>query len=86
MLALAENGEELGVDALPSNLAGARAVAVDHRPASDDPGRFDTIARDAMRSAVRASKGNISEAARRLGISRSTLYRRCLSDKALKMP
>lgn len=32
-----------------------------------------------MRAALAASGGNVSQAARRLGISRSTLYRRCLS-------
>ncbi|WP_246725244.1 sigma-54-dependent Fis family transcriptional regulator [Beijerinckia sp. L45] len=84
MLALAEPDEELGLDALPSNLRAPRAAEVNGRAEHDDPARFDSIARDAMRNAVRASKGNVSEAARRLGISRSTLYRRCLSDGPLR--
>jgi transcriptional regulator of acetoin/glycerol metabolism len=83
MLALAEPGEDLGLDALPSNLRGPRAADVNGQ-AEEDPARFDAIARDAMRNALRASNGNVSEAARRLGISRSTLYRRCLSDSSTK--
>ncbi|MET0226206.1 MAG: helix-turn-helix domain-containing protein, partial [Dokdonella sp.] len=38
--------------------------------------RLDTVERTAMRDALAATGGNTSEAARRLGISRSTLYRR----------
>ncbi len=37
--------------------------------------------RDAMRAALEASDGNVSRAARRLGIDRSTLYRRLLWEK-----
>ena len=35
-----------------------------------------TVSRQAIERAVSACEGNLSEAARRLGISRNTLYRR----------
>jgi transcriptional regulator of acetoin/glycerol metabolism len=36
---------------------------------------LDILQRDAMRQALAACGGNTSEAARQLGVSRSTLYR-----------
>ncbi len=44
-------------------------------------GRLDILAQDAMRAALAAHGGNVSKAARSLGISRSTLYRRCLTER-----
>ncbi|WP_425339731.1 helix-turn-helix domain-containing protein [Methylobacterium platani] len=38
------------------------------------------MAHEAMRAALAAHGGNVSRAARSLGISRSTLYRRCLAE------
>jgi transcriptional regulator of acetoin/glycerol metabolism len=35
----------------------------------------DDLLRDAVREAMRASQGNVTEAARRLGVARSTIYR-----------
>jgi transcriptional regulator with PAS, ATPase and Fis domain len=35
----------------------------------------DDVLRDAVREAMRASQGNVTEAARRLGVARSTIYR-----------
>lgn len=40
------------------------------------PTTLDPMAVTAMREALEAPKGNVSLAARRLGVSRSTLYRR----------
>jgi sigma-54 dependent transcriptional regulator, acetoin dehydrogenase operon transcriptional activator AcoR len=37
---------------------------------------LEEISRAAIRQALEGSRGNISEAARRLGISRQTLYRK----------
>ncbi|WP_413205489.1 sigma-54-dependent Fis family transcriptional regulator [Rhodospirillum sp. A1_3_36] len=45
-----------------------------------EPGRgdasLDSLTREAMRAALEACNGNVSKAARRLGVHRSTLYRR----------
>ena len=39
-------------------------------------GTLDALTVEAMRQAVEACGGNVSQAARRLGVNRSTLYRR----------
>ena len=39
-------------------------------------GRLQDVQRDAMQQALAAAGGNMTEAARRLGISRNTLYRK----------
>jgi transcriptional regulator of acetoin/glycerol metabolism len=65
-------------------LAGGGPIASEHFPeplvsdsAAVTPGERtkDEILRDEYASALRACSGNVSEAARRLGIARSTLYR-----------
>jgi transcriptional regulator of acetoin/glycerol metabolism len=101
MLALAEDGECLGLDALPANMRGDPLPALVARPARTTPGAADvprgkprtaggsagqlgSIEREAMREALHASGGNVAQAARRLGISRSTLYRRYLSGAEAK--
>lgn len=77
MLALCEPGDRLGTDALPpdvrnaspaQSLAGARPEPL--------PKTLDSMTIAAMREALEAAEGNVSLAARRLGVSRSTLYRR----------
>ncbi len=76
LAALSEPGSTLGVDALPAYLQ-------TRRQATPSPGRdapLDALRESAMRAAVAACDGNIAHAARRLGISRSTLYRRLGSD------
>ena len=44
--------------------------------APQEPEDLRSISRDAIRRALAEAEGNVSEAARRLGISRNTLYRR----------
>jgi transcriptional regulator with PAS, ATPase and Fis domain len=44
-------------------------------PAPAESGELDLVERDALRKAVAESGGNLSVAARRLGVARSTLYR-----------
>jgi transcriptional regulator of acetoin/glycerol metabolism len=71
-------------------LTGAGDITLAELPpdlAETDPGdtgaedvRLDEIDRHAMRRAIEVCRGNLSEAARRLGISRSTLHRRLRRD------
>ncbi|WP_298964885.1 sigma-54-dependent Fis family transcriptional regulator [uncultured Methylobacterium sp.] len=78
MLALAEPGEVVGTDALPGD-ARPRRTEPRRKPAAPAADTLDRVTRDAMQAALAACDGNVSRAARRLGISRSTLYRRCLA-------
>ena len=76
MLALCEPGDRLGVDALPPDV---RHPAQAERPApaiAEPLTTLDSMTVAAMREALEATQGNVSLAARRLGVSRSTLYRR----------
>ena len=43
-------------------------------------GRLDEMTKQTMRCALAISNGNVSEAPRRLGINRSTVYRRPLDE------
>jgi transcriptional regulator of acetoin/glycerol metabolism len=40
------------------------------------PENFDDLKDEALRRALAAANGNVSEAARKLGVHRSTFYRR----------
>jgi transcriptional regulator of acetoin/glycerol metabolism len=72
LIALADPGATIGRDQLPAEL---REAVPTPRTAGGGTSLAD-LACDAMRAALAAAGGNTSEAARRLGISRSTLYRR----------
>ncbi len=81
LLALAEPGSTIDADALSPEIRQSQATM---SPAAGN-GDGLPLARqtlDAMRAALEASNGNVSGAARRLGIDRSTLYRRLLWDKS----
>ncbi|SEP44168.1 Transcriptional regulator of acetoin/glycerol metabolism [Methylobacterium sp. ap11] len=80
LAALAEPGEVLDLDALPEGVTALpmRGPAPRPEPAT---GRLDILANEAMRAALAAHGGNVSRAARSLGISRSTLYRRCVTER-----
>jgi len=74
---LGDGGETLGLDTLPHEIRAAH----EHEPAAASVGLdvevgLDSITLSAMRAALDAEDGNVSRAARRLGIHRSTLYRR----------
>ena len=74
--ALAEPGERVDVDALPADIRPAvplPARAVPALPMTE--GDLGTVTRAAMDAALSACGGNVSEAARRLGIHRPTLHR-----------
>jgi transcriptional regulator of acetoin/glycerol metabolism len=77
LMALGDAGAMIGIDALPAEVRDARAplpapAVRDKRGVSP----LEMLERDAMQAALQACGGNVSEAARRLGVSRSTLYRR----------
>jgi transcriptional regulator of acetoin/glycerol metabolism len=80
IIALAEPGTTIGRHDLP-DLGGAPepagpGIAPAHVTGAAPAMSLDAIECDAMRSALAAAGGNTSAAARRLGVSRSTLYRR----------
>jgi transcriptional regulator of acetoin/glycerol metabolism len=72
LAALAHPGETVGVDDLPTDLRN------DPRP---DEGalRLDDITDNALRQALKTAGGNVSRAARTLGVDRSTFYRRSIT-------
>ena len=71
------HGEAVSVNDLPSEILAAVKAAQSVAP---DTGTLTGVELEAMRAALDACGGNVSAAARRLGISRSTLYRRKLSS------
>jgi transcriptional regulator of acetoin/glycerol metabolism len=75
MIALAEPQSTLEVDALPEALRTSVALPIAVAVSAGEVAPLDSLQRDAMRRALAACGGNTSEAARRLGVSRSTLYR-----------
>lgn len=78
---LGDGGETLGLDTLPHEIRAAH----EHEPTVASVGLdvevgLDSITLSAMRAALDAEGGNVSRAARRLGIHRSTLYRRLFGE------
>ncbi len=77
-LAMAD-GQALASEHFPRVLVGlARntpGAEPDAQPSTHEPRTRVSIINEAIMDAVRASAGNVSEAARRLGIARSTVYR-----------
>ncbi|KRA46922.1 sigma-54-dependent Fis family transcriptional regulator [Pseudoxanthomonas sp. Root630] len=78
LAALSEPGSDVGLDALPAYLR--TRMAPMPRPLAPLDADLDAITLASMRAAVEACGGNIARAARQLGISRSTLYRRLGAD------
>ncbi|MCF8481067.1 MAG: sigma-54-dependent Fis family transcriptional regulator [Rhodospirillum sp.] len=85
LAALADPGQCLTPDHLPEGILGRREVGspspeapppVFRPPSGVGEGALETLTREAMRAALDACGGNVSQAARRLGVHRSTLYRR----------
>jgi transcriptional regulator of acetoin/glycerol metabolism len=77
LIALSRPGGTVNVQDLPSTYQAVRALPSATQPlASASDAGLDAITERAMREALEKHAGNISAAARSLGISRSTLYRR----------
>jgi len=74
LVALSDPGEQITPAHLPAELL--KVPMVQAANASTVSGGLRDIAEDAMRQALQATDGNVSAAAKQLGISRSTLYRR----------
>ena len=73
-LLLTTRGATIGAADLPEDFRCATAVNSDQPPRRARSLR--SISDEAIRAAVEAADGNIAEAARRLGINRTTIYRR----------
>lgn len=82
LLALAEPGTAVTSDQLPEFLGQLQPGDLTTSSLTTSPGRLqgvprlDALAQETMQAALDTCHGNVSEAARRLGVSRSTLYRR----------
>ncbi|MDQ0009546.1 transcriptional regulator of acetoin/glycerol metabolism [Luteibacter jiangsuensis] len=73
MMVMADAGRVLGIVDLPAELR----APVQSRPAAvPTEGRLDIIEQQAIDQAIAQCRGNVAAAARRLGISRSTIYRK----------
>ncbi|MGE3773014.1 MAG: sigma-54-dependent Fis family transcriptional regulator [Gammaproteobacteria bacterium] len=75
MYVLAE-GDELSVADLPDGFLQATAIAAADEDDALPPGSISRMTRAAIEAELAAHGDNLSEVARRLGISRSTLYRK----------
>jgi transcriptional regulator of acetoin/glycerol metabolism len=68
LFALAEDGSWIDTDSLPADIA--------MNPEAEPSGKLSELTDDLLRKAVDEHSGNMSAAARQLGLHRSTLYRR----------
>ncbi len=80
LIALSEPSDTLGAELLPPYIAARPAPLAAGEAAVatgliSNGGKLDALNRAAMREALAASNGNVALAARKLGVSRSTLYR-----------
>jgi transcriptional regulator of acetoin/glycerol metabolism len=76
ILALCEPGGTITLDALPPDVrSGVKFNGKGPSPHGKALSTLEAVTATAMQDALHAAKGNVSLAARRLGVSRSTLYR-----------
>jgi transcriptional regulator of acetoin/glycerol metabolism len=89
LLVLAEPGETLAVDALSVDIrrgaapptGGPTAPTTTKGDKAAEPCRLEDLRRATMAAALEACGGNVTRAAARLGVHRSTLYRRLVSGQ-----
>lgn len=79
LIALSDPGETVGPELLPASVG--RLTWVESAPLPEGEGELGAIARGAMLAALDDCGGNVAAAARKLGVSRSTLYRRALGRR-----
>jgi transcriptional regulator of acetoin/glycerol metabolism len=70
------NEERIEFRHLPDDLVDELSRPAPRLPIADSAQSLDQLSRDAIQKALAASRGNVSAAARQLGISRQTLYRK----------
>jgi hypothetical protein len=82
---LVDPEEPLRPEGLPPEIRdGCRWPVEGIKPSRIQPGlasRLEEATKETMRQALLACDGNVSEAARRLGVSRSTIYRRLIGGR-----
>jgi transcriptional regulator of acetoin/glycerol metabolism len=80
LIALAEPGRPLPSDALPAEIAAGSPMSLASPTKAEVPteSSLSEVTLVAMQEALEAAGGNVSLAARRLGIDRTTLYRRLI--------
>jgi transcriptional regulator with PAS, ATPase and Fis domain len=81
-LAMREDEPEIGIEHLPEDFLDQAGEAITAYPERNerewlpDSGRLEDVEVAAIKDVLRECKGNVSAAARKLGVSRSTLYRK----------
>ncbi|WP_457331178.1 sigma-54-dependent Fis family transcriptional regulator [Rhizobacter sp. P5_C2] len=74
MVALADEGDTLGVDQLPDRFVATTAQDPQHRLVEVEPALSDVV-ENTIDQVLSACHGNVATAAKRLGVHRSTVYR-----------
>jgi DNA-binding NtrC family response regulator len=83
--ALAATGAEIGLAHLPREIQDLLLAPLPRSPSTPPPLRsLRELEREAIRNAISASGGNMSAAAKILGVSRATLYRRINEERQLE--
>ena len=74
LLAFAEDGSWIDADSLPQDIMESREAEPEPEP--EQPQKLLDVTNELLRQAIQEHGGNMSAAARQLGLHRSTLYRR----------
>ena len=79
LVALSDPGEAIGPELLPASVRQPARIVAAALPSAE--GELGAMARSAMLAAIDDCGGNVTAAARKLGVSRSTLYRRAIGGR-----